>query len=75
MAKNILRMVLDKHGNSQTDLARTSGISISTINKVCQEKLNPAPKTKGKILLALNSLTGTKYNHDEVFSLTGEEND
>ena len=51
--------VLELEGISQADLSRTSGVSTTTINKICRKKLYGKPisrTTKGKLVNAINRL-------------------
>lgn len=68
MANNCLKEKLDQHGLSQVDLAKGSGVAQGTINKICGKKYTPAPKTKSKLIIALNKLASTDYEVDVIFT-------
>ena len=69
MATNILKSKLDDHGFTQTELSEIASISVGTINKVCNQRLTPAPKTLSRIVLSLNKLAQTNYQVNEIFDL------
>jgi transcriptional regulator with XRE-family HTH domain len=60
MAK-FLKQIIEEEGISQAELSRESGISTTTINKICKKNLNGgklSPTTKGKITKAINKIIG-----------------
>ena len=67
MALNRLKIVLRNEGVTQAALARESGVSEATVNKVYNAKRNPAPATKGKLVKGLNKLATNKYSVDDIF--------
>lgn len=67
MAKNCLQKELDNNGVSQTDLSKKSGVSVGTINKTCNQKKTPAPKTCTKIINGLNELSKNRYEFNDIF--------
>lgn len=67
MAKNNLKKTLTQEGVSQAKLSSTSGISIGTINKICNQKRECSATTNHKLLKELNTLTGKQYKYEDVF--------
>ena len=67
MAKNYLQKELDDNGISQTDLSKESKISVGTINKVCNQKKKPAPKTCTNIVKGLSNLSEKEYKVSDIF--------
>jgi len=74
MASNTLKKILQEEGITQADLHKHSGVSTTTINKVCNQKRTVAPTTQSKLIIALNKLTrmikgdGAKqYSREEIF--------
>lgn len=58
MAK-FLKDIIENEGISQAELSRISGVSTTTINKICKRSLNGAkisPTTKGKLTKGINKL-------------------
>ncbi len=68
MAKNNLKSILEKEGVNQTEFAKAISMSNGTINKICNQKYNPAPTSKHKILNGINKLTGKDYTIQDIFS-------
>lgn len=68
MSTNILKEVLTNAGIRQKELARSSGVSTTTIYRVCKG-IDPAPTTMQKIVRGLNSLIrpGYTYALEDVF--------
>lgn len=67
MAKNNLRQVLDNEKITQAELARESGFSTNTVNKIYLKKTNGAPTTRGKMVDAVNRLSGQSYTLYAIF--------
>jgi len=67
MAKNDLKKILQKEGILQAELARKSGVSAGTINRLCSKKRAVTPTTQAKIIKALNQLTDKKYGVYDIF--------
>lgn len=67
MANNYLKEKLDSHGVSQADLSKEAGVSTGTINRVCNKKRTPAPRTQSKIVHGLNQLSKSKYSVGDIF--------
>lgn len=65
-----LKQIIEEEGISQAELSRESGISTTTINKICTKNLNGgniSPTTKGKITKAVNKIVGTqKYKPQDI---------
>ncbi|MES2328138.1 MAG: helix-turn-helix transcriptional regulator [Bacteroidota bacterium] len=56
-----LKVILEEEGIKQSELSRESGISTTTINKICTRNLggtSVSPTTKGKLVKSLNKLVG-----------------
>ncbi|MDD4029775.1 MAG: helix-turn-helix transcriptional regulator [Caldisericia bacterium] len=51
---NNLKRILTELGVKQTEFATVSGLSISTISKICSHVMNPGEVTKNKIIRVLN---------------------
>ena len=70
--KNNLKKVLESEGITQAELARRSGISLATINRVYNAKRSPSERTISKILKAVNKLSaGRQYESEDIFPLLG----
>ncbi len=67
MATNKLKDTLIKQGIKQVELAKESGISEGTINKLANNKRTPAPTTMNRIVKALNKLSSVSYKVEEIF--------
>ena len=67
MAKNNLSRVLSNESLNQSELSKASGVGGGTISKVCQQKTNPAPSTKKKIVAGLNKIAKATYNEEDIF--------
>ena len=65
-----LKQIIEEEGISQAELSRESGISTTTINKICTKNLNGgtiSPTTKGKITKAINKIVGDqKYKSQDI---------
>lgn len=64
-----LKKLLEDEGISQAKLSRESGVSTTTINKICTKNLGTkviSPTTKGKITKAVSKLTGREYKAGEI---------
>lgn len=71
MATNNLQNVINNEGISQQDLANSSHVSVGYINKVCNKKVTPAPKTQSKIVNGLNTLAKKlQYSLNDIFPNT-----
>jgi transcriptional regulator with XRE-family HTH domain len=69
VSKNNLKRILNAEGQSQTTLARISGVSGSTLNRVFNEKRTPSPKTLAKIVSGLNKIlvsSGSKNKYELI---------
>lgn len=56
------KQILEEEGISQAQLSRVSGISTTTINKICTKNLGGSEisrTTKGKLTKAINKIIGT----------------
>ena len=65
----LLKQIIEEEGISQAELCRESGVSTTTVNKICTKKLNSkiSPTTKGKITKAINKLVGNhKYKISDI---------
>ena len=54
-----LKQIIEEEGISQAELSRISGVSTTTINKICTKNLSGgtvSPTTKGKITKAINKI-------------------
>ena len=67
MGSNRLKEILVSEGLTQAELVLSSGISTSTIGRVANKKQSVSPTTEGKIIKALNKLSGKLYKVAEVF--------
>lgn len=67
VATNNLKKVLPIEGVTQVELAKASGLSEGTINKIYNGKRTPAPTSMFKILKGLNDLSKNKYVITEIF--------
>ncbi|MEC3360535.1 helix-turn-helix transcriptional regulator [Bacillus paranthracis] len=61
---------LDRNDLTQQDLADESGVSKSTISRVCQgDKFSPTMRNAQKIIKALKKLTGKKVDYDDFWTM------
>lgn len=67
MAVNNLRSILINEGITQAELCRSSGMNATTINKCVNQKRTLSPVSNGKIVKALNKLSGKEYQIVDVF--------
>lgn len=67
MARNNLRQVLENERITQAALARESGLSTNTINKMFNRRANGAATTQGKVVDGINSLSGQNYEVTDIF--------
>lgn len=67
MVKNNLRIVLESEAITQEWLARESGLSTGTVNKIANQKARPAPTTIRKIVKGLNILSKNSYSITDLF--------
>lgn len=59
---------LDENGISQQDVANKSGVSKSTISRLCQaDTFSPTMKTAAKIVKALRQLTKKDVHYDDFW--------
>lgn len=65
--RNNLRQVILNERITQAELARKSGLSTTTINKIYLRKSNGSPTTQGRIVDAINALSGQNYREKEIF--------
>ncbi|WP_374139167.1 MULTISPECIES: helix-turn-helix transcriptional regulator [unclassified Sphingomonas] len=67
VATNNLKKILPEEGVTQVQLAKASGLSEGTINKIYNGKRTPAPTSMFKILKGLNELSNRTYAITDVF--------
>lgn len=67
MASNKLKDTLVKLGVKQVELAKESGVSEGTINKIANNKRTPAPTSMNRIVRALNKLAQENFRVKEIF--------
>lgn len=65
--ENKLKYTLESLGLSQTELALEAKVAIGTVNKVCNMRYNPAPKTKSRLAIGLSRLAGKAITVEEIF--------
>ena len=65
--QNNLKNTLDSLGLTQTELSLVAKVAIGTVNKVCNMRYNPAPKTKNRLIIGLNSLVKKDFLVEEIF--------
>ncbi len=65
-----LKEILEKEGISQIDLSGSIKTAYGTINKTCNNRYNPAPTLKNKILKGVNKLSDRIYTLEEIFPNT-----
>jgi hypothetical protein len=70
MAKNNVKKILTEEGYTQTQLSISSKVSVGSVNKICNQHRQCAPKTNHKILKGLNLLIGKNFKYEEVFPNT-----
>jgi transcriptional regulator with XRE-family HTH domain len=61
-----LKEIREREGIRQSELARKSDISVTTIRRAEGTRW-PSPVTQAKLVKALNALAETEYTVDEVF--------
>lgn len=65
---NILKQVIESEGLTQTEFAKISGISVGTLNRIANNKIEPTTRLKNKILKAMNNyLNMNKYQMSDIF--------
>lgn len=65
-----LARFLDKHDITQQELARKSGVSKSTVSRVCQDDaFAPNFKNAQKIVKAIRELTKKDVDYDDFWSM------
>jgi transcriptional regulator with XRE-family HTH domain len=67
MSKSNLKEVLTKEGITQSKLHVKTGLSIGTINKICNNRRQCSPTTSYRILKGVNDLTNTEYSIEDIF--------
>ncbi len=69
VAVNKLKQILNDEGLSQAELARETGVSTSTINRVCQQRKAVAPRTQTRLTIGVTKLSqnGKEYTVKEIF--------
>jgi transcriptional regulator with XRE-family HTH domain len=67
MANNQLRQALEENGVRQTELSQASGVSISLISKIVNNRRTPSPTTVTKIVKGLSKIAGTEVPPESVF--------
>ena len=61
---------LNRNDLTQQDLANESGVSKSTIIRVCQgDNFSPTMRNAQKIIKALKKLTGKKVDYDDFWTM------
>jgi putative transcriptional regulator len=61
---------LDKHGVTQQDIVRESGVNRGSVSRICQgDAFKPSMKNGTKILKALKKLTGKEVDYDDFWSM------
>ena len=61
---------LNRNDLTQQDLANESGVSKSTISRVCQgDNFSPTMRNAQKIIKALKKLTGKKVDYDDFWTM------
>lgn len=65
-----LAKFLDKNDITQQDLSKESGVSKSTISRVCQaDNFAPTMKNAQRIVRALRKLSGRDVDYDDFWSM------
>jgi len=65
-----LAKFLDENDISQQDIARKSGVSKSTISRLCQlDNVSPTMKNARKIIKALRDMTNKNVDYDDFFDI------
>ena len=67
MSSSLLKDVLTKEGIKQALFARTAGVSVGLINRVCNGKIMPAATTQNRIVKKLNEMSGGHYSSSDIF--------
>lgn len=65
-----LKEILEKEGINQIDLSKSIKKAYGTINKICNNRYNPPPTLKNKILKGVNKLSDRIYTLEEIFPNT-----
>ncbi len=68
-----LKELLVENGITQAELSRASGVSSTTINKICNEKRSVSKTTQYKILRGLKKLINNDFKREEVFGGGGAD--
>lgn len=74
MTKNKLKVLMEHYGITQADIARLSGVSYRTINRIYHQSRTPTPKVQNKITVALNTLTKLELSSKDIFFESGDNN-
>lgn len=62
--------LLDRHGISQVEFSKKSGVSRPTITRLCSDdEHQPNMRTAKKIIKALRDLTGKNIDYDDFWSM------
>ncbi|MDQ0201764.1 helix-turn-helix transcriptional regulator [Neobacillus ginsengisoli] len=65
-----LAKFLEENEINQQDLANESGVSKSTVSRICQgDEFAPNMRNATKIINALRKLTQKNINHDDFWSM------
>lgn len=65
-----LAKFLDENEVSQQELSKKSGVSKSTISRLCQiDNVSPTMKNARKIVKALRDLTKKNVDYDDFFNI------
>jgi transcriptional regulator with XRE-family HTH domain len=67
MATNQLRQVLEENGVRQTELSQVSGVSVSLISKIVNNRRTPSPTTIAKIIRGLSKIAGNEVPPESIF--------
>ncbi len=70
--KNNLKKILMIHGITKSEIARYSGLSIGTINKIVSQQGDVRRTTKYMIINAIVSITNRQYTFEDIFPAISE---
>ena len=68
---NNLQSVLEEEGIKQAELSKESGVSVSTTNKLANNKLVVTKTTQNKLTKAINKMTGKTFCKEDIFPNNG----